>query len=71
MANGVVKLEANFTGCTGNWDALKKWDDEYLLDKIGDSTVTVAITPNGLADAIHKGQFTLPFETLVALHTLT
>ena len=52
-------------GCTDDWAAVTKWTDEYLSSKLEDTEVTVAITPNGLADAICDGQFTLPFEKSV------
>ncbi|KDR83736.1 hypothetical protein GALMADRAFT_236088 [Galerina marginata CBS 339.88] len=35
--------------------ALKLWNEEYLGEKMGDRQVSVAVTPNGLADSITRG----------------
>ncbi|KAK2466214.1 hypothetical protein APHAL10511_001856 [Amanita phalloides] len=35
--------------------ALKKWTDDYLINKMGGRKMSVATTPNGLADAITQG----------------
>eukprot|EP01135_Chromosphaera_perkinsii_P009287 Nk52_evm39s1705 gene=Nk52_evmTU39s1705 len=35
-----------------HWPALEKWNMEYLKRKIGGNSVTVALTPNGYADAV-------------------
>jgi len=35
--------------------AFKLWSDEYLIDKLGDQSISVAVTPNGFADAVAKG----------------
>ncbi|XP_068677470.1 bifunctional peptidase and (3S)-lysyl hydroxylase Jmjd7-like [Montipora foliosa] len=45
-----------------HWPALKKWDNAYLRDKIGDKKVTVAVTPNGYADAVLEDKFVMPEE---------
>ncbi|KAH3859035.1 bifunctional peptidase and (3S)-lysyl hydroxylase Jmjd7-like [Dreissena polymorpha] len=42
------------------WPALTKWSNQYLRDKIGTKEVTVAVTPNGYADAVTDGKFVLP-----------
>ena len=39
-------------GITGHWPAHERWSDEYLLQQVGDVEVTVALTPNGRADAV-------------------
>jgi len=39
-------------GAIGHWRALTQWTDERLLALIGGSAVSVAITPNGRADAV-------------------
>ncbi|XP_065571789.1 bifunctional peptidase and (3S)-lysyl hydroxylase JMJD7-like [Artemia franciscana] len=44
------------------WPATSKWSHEYLRSVIGNKFVTVAVTPNGYADAIREGQFVLPEE---------
>ncbi|EMD40707.1 hypothetical protein CERSUDRAFT_103086 [Gelatoporia subvermispora B] len=33
-------------------DALSRWSDSYLIDKMGDAGISVAVTPNGRADAV-------------------
>ncbi|GAM25792.1 hypothetical protein SAMD00019534_089670 [Acytostelium subglobosum LB1] len=37
-----------------NWKALKLWSIEYLRNKMKDTEVTVAVTPDGLGDAIKR-----------------
>lgn len=49
-------------GGISHWPAVHKWTHEYLRDKIGARTVTVAVTPNGYADAVHGGLFVMPEE---------
>lgn len=44
------------------WPAIRKWTKQYLLESIGEKTVTVAITPNGYADATIGKNFVLPDE---------
>ncbi|KAK7695807.1 hypothetical protein QCA50_000445 [Cerrena zonata] len=41
-------------GCTAP-QALSKWTDEYLIQRSGDQPISVAVTPNGRADAITRG----------------
>ncbi|KNC81708.1 hypothetical protein SARC_05980 [Sphaeroforma arctica JP610] len=43
------------TGLVDDWPAMRKWgDDDYLCDTIGrETSVTVAATPCGRADAVH------------------
>lgn len=45
-----------------HWPALKKWNDDYLREKIGHRRVTVAVTPNGYADAVVGSKFVMPEE---------
>ncbi|KAG8199906.1 hypothetical protein JTE90_015893 [Oedothorax gibbosus] len=40
-----------------HWPAIKKWSKEYLRSKLGDKTCTVAITPDGYADAVVEDMF--------------
>ncbi|KAJ0171473.1 hypothetical protein K1T71_013023 [Dendrolimus kikuchii] len=40
-------------GCS-NWPAVKKWNAKYFRETIPNKKVTVALTPNGLADGISK-----------------
>ncbi|XP_038078293.1 bifunctional peptidase and (3S)-lysyl hydroxylase Jmjd7-like [Patiria miniata] len=54
-----------FRGCIDHWSALTMWSPAYLRDKIGDKTVTVAVTPNGLADAVYQDKFVMPEERLM------
>lgn len=37
-----------------HWKAIEKWNVDYLKNKIGNKEITVAVTPNGYADAIAK-----------------
>ena len=37
----------------------------FYREKVGDCTVTVAVTPNGYADAIYKEKFVMPEERLM------
>lgn len=45
-----------------DWPAREKWTDAYLRKKIGEVSVTVAVTPNGYADAIKGDRFVMPEE---------
>ena len=45
-----------------HWPALEKWNSDYLRQKIGHRTVTVAVTPNGYADAVVGDKFVMPEE---------
>ena len=40
------------TGVVSHWPAYSNWTDEYLCQLAGDTEVTVALTPNGRADAV-------------------
>lgn len=40
------------SGVVSHWPACANWSDEYLCQLAGDTEVTVALTPNGRADAI-------------------
>ncbi|KAL8624051.1 hypothetical protein ACOMHN_019474 [Nucella lapillus] len=44
------------------WPALHKWNPQYFRQVIGDEEVTVAVTPNGYADAVYQGHFVMPEE---------
>lgn len=50
-----------------HWSALKKWNNDYLRSVIGDENVTVAITPNGYADAVTDGKFVMPYEKVLKM----
>lgn len=45
-----------------HWAALQLWDCDYLRQKVGQQEVTVAVTPNGLADAVNGDRFVMPEE---------
>lgn len=32
-----------------------RWTDEYLIDRMGSRKISIAVTPNGLADAVTRG----------------
>ena len=50
------------------WHAGDRWlEDEYLLSKAGDVEVTIALTPDGLADCPHGDLFALPCSRKVPL----
>jgi len=54
------------TDAISHWPALKKWTNSYLLSKIGDKLITVAVTPNGLADSVVDNKyFVMPEEKLM------
>ncbi|OCH94076.1 Clavaminate synthase-like protein [Obba rivulosa] len=36
-------------------DAMSRWTDQYLIQKMGNSKISVAVTPNGRADAVTTG----------------
>jgi len=44
-------------GLLQDWLALNKWSKEYLIAKMKDQLVTVAITPDGYADSIVNGPY--------------
>jgi len=52
-------------GGVKHWPAVKKWSNEYLREQIGEKSVTVAVTPNGYADAPFGKYFVLPEERLM------
>ncbi|XP_071955102.1 bifunctional peptidase and (3S)-lysyl hydroxylase Jmjd7-like [Antedon mediterranea] len=46
----------------GHWPAITKWNNKFLKETLGDKQVSVAVTPNGYADAINDGYFVMPEE---------
>ncbi|XP_059166545.1 bifunctional peptidase and (3S)-lysyl hydroxylase Jmjd7-like [Physella acuta] len=50
-----------------HWPGLTRWSEEYFRKKIGEFQVTVAVTPNGYADAISNGRFVMPEERKMAM----
>ncbi|KAM9328317.1 bifunctional peptidase and (3S)-lysyl hydroxylase JMJD7 [Pholidichthys leucotaenia] len=45
-----------------HWPALSRWTPEYLREKVGSKVISVAVTPNGYADAINGDRFVMPEE---------
>lgn len=62
-------------GGINSWPAVKKWNKEYFTQVLKDKKISVAVTPNGYADAITKTTingkptecFVLPEERLITL----
>ncbi|XP_011704970.1 PREDICTED: jmjC domain-containing protein 7, partial [Wasmannia auropunctata] len=54
-----------------HWPAIEKWSIPYFRNVIGDEEVSVAVTPNGYADAIAKRDdkefFVMPEERILAM----
>ncbi|KAE8587146.1 hypothetical protein XENTR_v10021878 [Xenopus tropicalis] len=50
-----------------HWPALHKWTFGYLRTHIGSKKVSVAVTPNGYADAVYKNRFVMPEERTMFL----
>uniref|UniRef100_A0A8C3LH34 Bifunctional peptidase and (3S)-lysyl hydroxylase JMJD7 n=1 Tax=Chrysolophus pictus TaxID=9089 RepID=A0A8C3LH34_CHRPC len=46
----------------GHWPALHKWTLAYLREVVGRKVVSVAVTPNGYADAVFHNRFVMPEE---------
>ena len=53
----VSRCNAMCSGCVSDWPALS-WTHAYLREKLGAAPVHVALTPDGLGDAVkqHDGQ---------------
>ncbi|XP_045119635.1 bifunctional peptidase and (3S)-lysyl hydroxylase Jmjd7-like isoform X1 [Portunus trituberculatus] len=49
-------------GVTKHWPALTKWTPDYLRARLGEKEVSVAVTPNGYADAPNGRYFVMPEE---------
>ncbi|XP_043998608.1 bifunctional peptidase and (3S)-lysyl hydroxylase JMJD7 isoform X2 [Gambusia affinis] len=45
-----------------HWPALSRWTPKYLREKIGSKVISVAVTPNGYADAVAGDRFVMPEE---------
>ncbi|KAJ6667319.1 hypothetical protein lerEdw1_017297 [Lerista edwardsae] len=45
-----------------HWPALKKWTLPYLREIMSSKLVSVAVTPNGYADAVYQDWFVMPEE---------
>lgn len=55
-------------GAIDHWPALTKWTHKYFRQVIGNLDVTVAITPNGYADAVTDGKFVMPCEKTMKMN---
>ena len=49
-------------GGVSHWPALDKWSPQYLAQSLGDSEVTVTVTPDGYADSAVGDMFMMPEE---------
>ncbi|XP_039255834.2 bifunctional peptidase and (3S)-lysyl hydroxylase Jmjd7-like [Styela clava] len=45
-----------------HWTALSKWSPAYFRETMSEKMVTVAVTPNGYADAVNGDRFVMPEE---------
>lgn len=45
-----------------HWPSLSRWTPEYLREKVGSKVISVAVTPNGYADAVAGDRFVMPEE---------
>ncbi|XP_029392407.1 bifunctional peptidase and (3S)-lysyl hydroxylase JMJD7 isoform X2 [Mus pahari] len=45
-----------------HWPALQKWSPSYLRATVGSTEVSVAVTPDGYADAVRGDRFVMPAE---------
>ncbi|KAK3562623.1 hypothetical protein QTP86_003349 [Hemibagrus guttatus] len=45
-----------------DWPALSKWNPTYLRQVVGSKLISVAVTPNGYADAVNGDRFVMPEE---------
>ena len=48
-----------------HWPAMRSWSSSYLLKKIGNKEITVAVTPNGYADSVVGDRFVMPEERVM------
>lgn len=51
-------------GAVSHWPAVSKWTNEYLQRMVGDKEVSIAVTPNGYADAVREDldRFVMPHD---------
>ncbi|XP_076983662.1 bifunctional peptidase and (3S)-lysyl hydroxylase JMJD7 isoform X2 [Tamandua tetradactyla] len=50
-----------------HWPALQKWSLPYLRATVGSTEVSVAVTPDGYADAVRGDRFVMPAERRLPL----
>ncbi|KAJ0009186.1 hypothetical protein NQD34_016601 [Periophthalmus magnuspinnatus] len=53
--------------CLQHWSAPRLWTYDYLRQKVGQKQISVAVTPNGLADAVNGDRFVMPEERSMKL----
>ncbi|XP_016347956.1 bifunctional peptidase and (3S)-lysyl hydroxylase JMJD7 isoform X2 [Sinocyclocheilus anshuiensis] len=53
-----------------DWPALSKWNATYLREKVGSKVISVAVTPNGYADAVNGDRFVMPEERQMTFSSL-
>ncbi|XP_016129516.1 bifunctional peptidase and (3S)-lysyl hydroxylase JMJD7 isoform X2 [Sinocyclocheilus grahami] len=53
-----------------DWPALSKWNPTYLREKVGSKAISVAVTPNGYADAVNGDRFVMPEERQMTFSSL-
>ncbi|CDQ62680.1 unnamed protein product [Oncorhynchus mykiss] len=54
----------------GHWPALSKWNPSHLREVVGSKLISVAVTPNGYADAVNRDRFVMPEERLMTFSSL-
>ncbi|CAJ1074939.1 bifunctional peptidase and (3S)-lysyl hydroxylase JMJD7 [Xyrichtys novacula] len=50
-----------------HWPALNRWTPQYLREKVGSKVISVAVTPDGYADAVSGDRFVMPEERRMTL----
>uniref|UniRef100_A0AAY4BUV5 Bifunctional peptidase and (3S)-lysyl hydroxylase JMJD7 n=1 Tax=Denticeps clupeoides TaxID=299321 RepID=A0AAY4BUV5_9TELE len=53
-----------------HWPALSKWNPAYFREVVGSKEISVAVTPNGYADAVFGDRFVMPEERRMAFSSL-
>ncbi|KAJ8399505.1 hypothetical protein AAFF_G00412170 [Aldrovandia affinis] len=53
-----------------HWPALQKWNPAYLREAVGSKVISVAVTPNGYADAVRGDRFVMPEERRMTFSSL-
>lgn len=53
-----------------HWPALSRWTPEYLREKVGSKVISVAVTPNGYADAVSGDRFVMPEERRMSFNSV-
>ncbi|XP_071750370.1 bifunctional peptidase and (3S)-lysyl hydroxylase JMJD7 isoform X1 [Centroberyx gerrardi] len=53
-----------------HWPALNRWTPSYLRETVGSKVISVAVTPNGYADAVSGDRFVMPEERHMTFSSL-